>query len=546
MSSLIRSSKFLCGMVACILGGQVFAAPEPKVEMSVQLPPFIVEQTAGPKWRYTRIPRFEILSRCNDLTTEQLALAFHRANQLLGLVLPEQFQLKLDVPQALIFYDEKLWPVAEQQAVAAMLKAHPPARPDGSPPSGAPPRVRLEPITGAKLLGPESAPQAASPDSFFSNLMLTDADSITTFALVSASTIDPQRSYLTPAYVANLLEQRTPALPDWFTAGFRRLYERMDFQDNAVTVRPIRWYFQNKQSSGTKTVAPETDLISPAVFFAGKTPPDYDAATWLAQSELFASWGLDPAQGRATAFWKFVERAATEPATEAVFTECFGLDWAKAWNELADHATHHPGLRWTLPDALARPPADPVEDASPRQIARLKGEWERLEARYVRKNQPDLEEQYESLARRTLRKAYDREDRDPRLLASLGLLELDAGNKTEAIALLEQSVQAGVIRPRAYFELARLRYDALVGRSTRNDGKYSVEQVASVVEPLLAGMKQSPPLAPAYELLAHLSAQSVAPPSEEVLAALAEGARLFPQKRERLLELATQARLLQL
>ncbi len=525
-------------MAACILGGQLLAAPESKIEMTVQLPPFIIEQTAGPKWRYTRITRFEILSRCNDLTTEQLALAFHRANQLLGLVLPERFQLTLDVPQALIFYDEKLWPVAEQQAVSAMLKAHPPARRDGLPPSGTPPRVRLEAITGAKLLGLEPAPQAAIPDSFFSNLMLTDADSITTFALVSTSTIDPQRSYLTPAYVANLLEQRTPALPDWFTAGFLRLYERMEFQDNTVTVRPIRWYFQNKQPSGTKTVAPEPDLIPPAVFFAGKTSPDYDAVTWLAQSELFASWGLDPAQGRATAFWKFVERTATEPATETVFAECFGLDWAKAWDQLAAHATHHPGLRWTLPDELARPPADPLEDASPRQIARLKGEWERLEARYVRKNRPDLEEHYVTLARRTLRKPYDRGDRDPRLLASLGLLELDAGNKAEAVRLLEDAVQSGAMRPRAYYELARLRYDALVGRSTRNDGKYSAEQVASVVEPLLAGMKQSPPLAPAYELLAHISAQSVASSSEEVLAALAEGARLFPQKRERLHDLA--------
>ncbi|RXK55465.1 hypothetical protein ESB00_06085 [Oleiharenicola lentus] len=537
--------KVLCCMAACVLGGQLWAAPEPKVEMSVQLPPFIIEQAAGPKWRYTRIPRFEILSRCNDLTTEQLALAFHRANQFLGLVLPEHFQIKLDVPQALIFYDEKLWPIAEQQAVAAMLKAHPPARADGLPPSGALPRVRLEPITGAKWLGPEPTAQTTAPDSFFSNLMLSDADSITTFALVSASTLDPQRSYLTPAYVANLLEQRTPALPDWFTTGFLRLYERMEFQDNTVTVRPIRWFFQNEKPSGTKIVAPEPDLIPPAVFFAGKQSPDYDAVTWLAQSELFASWGLDPAQDRAKAFWKFVERTATEPVTESAFAECFGLDWARAWDRLAAHATHHPGLRWTLPAAFARPPADPVEDATPRQIARLKGEWERLEAHYVRKNQPDLEEHYVTLARRTLRKPYDRGDRDPRLLASLGLLELDAGNKAEAIPLLEQAVQAGVIRPRAYYEIARLRYDALVGRSTRNDGKFTAEQVAPVVEPLLAGMKQSPPLAAAYELLAHITTQSVAPPSEEVVTSLAEGARLFPQKSDRLLKPAMQARLLQ-
>ncbi|MDQ5979882.1 MAG: hypothetical protein QG602_2857 [Verrucomicrobiota bacterium] len=530
----------LLWIVACCLGGLLTAAPEPKVEMSVQLPPFIIEQTTGPKWRYTRIPRYEILSRCNDLTTEQLALAFHRANQLLGLVLPERFQLALDVPQALIFYDEKLWPVAEQAAVAALLKAHPPARADGLPSPGTPPRVQLEPITGAKLLGASPSAQTAARDSFFSNLMLSDADSITTFALVSSSTLDPQRSYLTPAYVANLLERRTPTLPEWFTAGFMRLYDRMDFADNTVTVRPIRWNFATQATPGAQPSAPQPDLIAPAVFFAGKSAAAPDTFAWVEQCELLVSWGLDPAQGRATAFWKLVERACTEPVTEALFKECFGFDFNEATRRLAAYGANHPGLRWVLPEELSRPPPYPLRDATPLQIARIKGEWERLEARYGRKNHPDLEDHYVTLARRTLRRVYDRGDRDPRLLASLGLLELDAGNKAEAVALLEEAVQRDVVRPRATYELARLRYDALVGRSTRNDDKFSSAQVASVVEPLLAGMKRSPPLAASYELLAHISAQSVTPPSDEVLAALENGARLFPEKRARLLELATQ------
>ena len=593
-------------LVLCGIATIAPAATEPKVEMTVQLPPFIIEQPAGPKWRYTRIPRFEILSRCHDLTTEQLALAFHRANQMLGLVLPERFQLALDVPQALIFYDEELWPVAEQQAVAAMLKAQPPARPDAPPTPGTPPRVQLEPVTGAKLLGAGPPPGAAVRESFFSNLMLTDADSITTFALVSKSNIDPQRSYLTTAYVRNLLQNRTPALPDWLTAGFMRLYDRMIFEDNTVTVKPLRWdavvvhHERDRPESGQdgrekgfdllrtanrddmqrgKTrrelelgkqslpfplqeaehirresaarnpsapianpneAAPEPELRLPLAGLVEGVVPVGDLSAWLEQAELLVSWGLDPANGRADAFWKWLDHLGTEPATEALFQECLGLDYAAAARSVIAYSVNHRGVRWTLPDHLARPPIQPLEDATPRQIARLKGEWERLEARYVRKNQPDLEDHYVTLARRTLRRAYDRDDRDPRLIASLGLLELDAGNKAEALALLEQAVQAGVVRPRAYYELARLRYDHVFGRSTRNDGKFSAEQVASVVEPLLAGMKQSPPLDAAYELLAHIGAQSVEPPSEEVLAALAEGARLFPQKRDRLLELATQ------
>lgn len=592
----------------CGIGIMAHAATEPKVEMTVQLPPFIIEQPAGPKWRYTRIPRFEILSRCNDLTTEQLALAFHRANQLLGLVLPERFQLPLDVPQTLIFYDEKLWPVAEQKAVAAMLRSHPPARPDVPPAPAAPPRVQLEPITGARLLGAGRQTGAEVQDSFFSNLMLTDADSITTFALVSASTIDPQRSYLTTAYVNNLLQNRAPALPDWLTAGFMRLYDRMNFEGNTITVRPLRWdavvvhHEHDRPESGQdghekgfdllrtanredmqrgKTrrelelgkqslpfplqeaehirresaarnpsaptakpnePAPEPELRLPLAGLVEGVVPAGDLSAWLEQAELLVSWGLDPANGRSDAFWEWVDRIGTEPATETLFQECLGLDYAAATRSLIAYSANHPGIRWTLPDDLGRPPPEPLDDATPRQIARIKGEWERLEARYVRRNQPELEEHYVTLARRTLRRAYDRGDHDPRLLASLGLLELDAGNKAEAIKLLEEAMERHVVRPRAYYELARLRYDHVFGRSTRNDGKYSAEQVASVVEPLLSGMKQSPPLEAAYELLAHISAQSVVAPTEEVLVALAEGERLFPKKHGRLLELAIQPR----
>jgi len=588
--------RLFCVLAGVCVGAFAPAAPEPKVEMSVQLPPFIIEQPAGPKWRYTRIPRFEILSRCHDLTTGQLTHAFHRANQLLGLVLPERFQLALDVPQILIFYDEKLWPVAEQQAVAAMLRTHPPARPDADPAPAAPPRARLEPATGARFLGLGSAPaKGAGTTSFFSNLMLSDADVIVTFALVSDSTIDPRRSYLTGAYVGNLLQSRAPALPDWFTAGFMRLYDRMEFADNTVTIKPRSWdasavsappapdstgrdeptdltRIASRQDTrplkarralelGQQTMtppqanpgdlsrrdalaatppapAPDPELRLPLAGLIGAAAPDGDLGPWLEQAELVVAWGLDPANGRADAFWMWLDRTATEPATETLFQACLGLDYAAATRSLIAYAARPRGLRWVLSEALTLPPAEPLEDATPRQIARLKGEWERLEARYVRKNLPDLEAHYVSLARRTFRRAYDRDDRDPRLLASLGLLELDAGNKTEAAPLLAGAVQAGVVRPRAYFELARLRYDALVGRSTRNDGKFPADQIEPVVQALLAGMKQSPPFPAAYELLAHVAQQSIEPPSNEVLYSLEAGACLFSKKRDRLLELS--------
>lgn len=569
------------------------AAPEIKTEMNVLLPPLIVESTMGPTWRYTEIPSFEILSRCNDLTTEQLALTFHRANQLLNLVLPERFQLALDVPRTLIFYDEALWPVSEQKAVSAMLRANPPSRPDEVPTPGAPSRVRLAPITGAKLLSLNADNQAVSKNAFFSNLMLTDADAIVTFALVSNSTIDPRRSYLTTAYLRNLLNNRAPALPHWFTAGFMSLYDRMDFEDNTVTVKPRRWdgvvggsdrrlvqagdsetatndraaavdlarissgenaqrlsarralelnqqpfdhpqvdpgnqFRPHSSTASPEKRSPDQELLLPLAGFVDGVVPAENVGAWLEQAELFISWGIDPANGRADAFWDWVERSSSEPVTEDLFHECLGMNFAAATRSIIAYAGNHRGIRWVLPEALSRPPLYPFENASHLQIARIKGEWERLEARYVRKNQPDFEEHYVALARRTLRKPLDRGDRDPRLLASLGLLELEAGDEVAAKAFLEEAVAGGVVRPRAYYELARMRYDYLYGRSTRNDGKYSSEKIDSILQPLLVAARQNPPLPAVYEMMAHLCFMSVEPPTPEVLAALARGAGLFP------------------
>ena len=43
-------------------------------ERTVVLPPFIVEDASkGPPWRYAQMPGFEILSRCDDGTTRDLA-----------------------------------------------------------------------------------------------------------------------------------------------------------------------------------------------------------------------------------------------------------------------------------------------------------------------------------------------------------------------------------------------------------------------------------------------------------------------------------------
>src|SRR5208283_2572963 len=60
-------------------------------------------------------------------------------------------------------------------------------------------------------------------------------------------------------------------------------------------------------------------------------------------------------------------------------------------------------------------------------------------------------------------------------------------------------VQANVLGPRVYFELARIRYDEF--RESDN-GRPKTVDVDHIIEPLEAGRMQSPPLLESYELAA--------------------------------------------
>jgi hypothetical protein len=185
-----------------------------------------------------------------------------------------------------------------------------------------------------------------------------------------------------------------------------------------------------------------------------------------------------------------------------------------------------------LDASRARLPALDLVDANPSEIARVRGEWERLETRYVRKHLPELEVNYLMQARWTLRRAIEHGDKDPRLLASIGLLELDADNEAGARKYLEEAAEQGIVKPRANFELAQLRYNALQGRSKRNDGKFTVEQAEPVLELLLFASHQSPALPQVYALMAEVCANLAEPPPPRVLEVIDEGLKLFPNDPE--------------
>lgn len=498
-------------------------AASPAEDRPIALPPFIVEEaTKGPPWRYAEIEGYEILSRCNDKVTRMVVEAHFKLHQLLAEILPPALQLKMSVPRALILYDDELQPAASKEVIERMLRNSP-----------APPPV-------SSGLGGFRIPASVQRYSFVPNLRLWDRDSMAVFMIVRSDAFDGDRLSLTHDYVSFMVKSRVPALPLWFVHGFLTLYRQTTFAGNQLTLERLRWISEphtdalKKDPKLAPPVLPLDDFLGLRL---GERNPDetYEPLeAWQAQSALFVRWGLEANDGaHRAALWKFTERSASEGVSESLFRECFGFDFAEAQMQLAAYlrlavqrTTHF------RPAKLPKLAPLPLRNASHGQIARIKGDWERLEVPYVTAISPELAPKYLEQARRTLKRGYDRDERDPRLLAVLGLCECDAGNEAGAREYLEAATRIGPIRPRAQYELARLRLAEFRGKPAGSKGGLNISQTADVLRPLFAARAELPPLPEVYELIAETWEKSDATPTRGHLAVLDEGIRLFPRRIE--------------
>ncbi len=503
-----------------LLAGRGVAADE-----AVALPPFIVEEmTKGPPWRYAEAPGYEILSRCNDSVTRRVVATHQRLHQLLAEMLPPALQLQCTLPRALILYDEELQPAASREVIAQMLRSNAPEPAENFSPA---PSFR-----GARIAPP------ARGLSFLPNLRLWDRDAMAVFMIVRRDDFDAERLALTHDYISFLVKSRVPALPPWFVSGLLTLYAQTAFAGDRLTLEPLRWISATHTEAvkkDPKTAPPVQPLVD---FLVNRLLPPTERQTyepfqaWQAQAALFVRWGLEADGGaHRDALWKFAGRSATRTMTEAAFTECFGVDYAAVQAQLTAYLPA--AVRRTVhfkPAKLPKPAPLALRNAADGEIARLKGDWERLEVPFVKNISPDLAPKYLEQARRTLRRAYDRDERDPRLLAVMGLCEVDAGNATGARDLLEAAARLGPIRPRANYELARLRFTEFRAQPAGGNGRLSVGQAADVLTLLFAARAQQPSLPEVYSLIADVWTEVASKPSRGHLAVLDEGVRLFPRR----------------
>ena len=468
----------------------------------------------------------EVLAACPERLTRELITNHYRLHVLLGELLPPALQWKTTEKRALLFVDSAQQPPASQEVVAQLALsaaeqerlADPGEFPDDGRLHRRPPPPRY---------------------TFLPNLRLWDRDTGTLFAVVSEREFDPDRVALAPDYVAYVLRNRLPALPPWFVTGVLALQARAKFSEDALTLERLDWPSAEGGAAlkagaeANHPLMPLAEFFSPGGLSSGDSTPGGVLSLWQAQAALFVHWGVGGRGApRREALWKFVERAAIEPVTEALFQECFGLDFATAQRQLTAYLPDaireklalRPAQRPRLPDYALRP-------ASEAEIARLRGDWERLEIGYVKAQFPSLAPKYLEQARRTLMRAYDHGSRDPRLLAVLGLCEVDAGNDATAREFLEAAAAlTPTLRPRAWFELARLRFAAL--SAARAGAGLTPAQAAEVFTPLAAAREQDPPLAEVYRLMAGVWAACAEAPTRAQLAVLEKGVRLFPNDTE--------------
>ena len=523
----------------------------------LELPPMVVTSNQGLVWRYAEMPGYEILSCCSDSMTRDFMQGLARAESLVRLLVPPEYWARSDVPRVIIL------------SVPANLSLMP--------------RELLGEEKSNPTLTFRGERLNLDRSRIIPNLELSDQDCAMVFATLDPLNFDQERFIMHPVHVRGLLTDRRPPWPDWLVTGVVNLYlglYRTTLQESAVSTEfvPPAQQFYSTPLAGTGNFRGRRDTVSlslrtlgdtfsiPALEWisgeqtttllkertgrnSGKTraaqeteltrfiplqsmltqPPSPESVewpVWNAQATLFVRWALGSGSpARKEAFWRFVTRTATgEPVTENLFRESFGLGYEPALVELNEylHLAIKSPIDLHLPKAS---PASPtVRPATDTEILRIKEDWTRLVAAYLKSHFPEavsLDHRHRAAIR-----AVEIGNKDPRLLAAVGLYESDKEHEASARAFLEAATEAQVVRPRAYYELARLRY-ALV--SNFDGSPITAAQADRVVAPLLVSFGQSPALRESYAFAVKVWLNSEISLTREKLQLLDHGLELFPE-----------------
>lgn len=131
------------------------------------------------------------------------------------------------------------------------------------------------------------------------------------------------------------LRQRTKD-PYWLRFGLSHFYLDLRFAPDSVSLAwpPFASDPAIQKKLDEDAVDPQIVLLPLKKFFDG--PPYQDEGPiWTLEAGLFMRWALlAENQKHKAAFWRFAERACSEPVTEALFREQFGISYREAQAQL--------------------------------------------------------------------------------------------------------------------------------------------------------------------------------------------------------------------
>ncbi len=530
----------------------------------IELPKFVVtdsrELPPPESWRYGTIEGFEVLTNASDKATQRLIREFDMFRQALSYVWPVPNRVAQNSSLIICGRGGKFDQFVEGRRGSKITFTG-----LGSPDTGKASLFLREGNNAAIIIDLQATTL---------NVLNVD-DSLDAATGTDSGLISVEHDkQLYREYVRYLMSRTEPRSPAWLEEGISQVLMKMQFDKrgiefakledpNTVSTQAAMVADLNALSAAngddgggfTLPGAPAEDrdfnaalrrrALVPLDKFFAVTHDAPEAMNplgnnrWAKQAYAFVHMCLYGYKGKyQKPFMQFMQRCAREPVTEQMFKECFrfpkgkGKDGKETFREMS-YADMLMELRsyceFTVyeakvfqstkggPDLIVPAPPLALRDATQSEIGRIKGEAMVL-ARHTAE------------ARGELIAPYTRGERDPNLLAAIGLYEKSYGEPERARKFLEAAYVGKTTRADANLEVARLRYTDAMAKPAGAGGRFSAAQVKAVLDPLQLARKRPPPLTTVYELAGDTWLRSSAEPKHDDAVFLVEGAQLFPTR----------------
>jgi hypothetical protein len=481
------------------------------------LDPIFVEASSGDPWRYFSVPGFEVISHCPDSFNESYARALWEATAARLALLPESFWGMMPTPIKVVLYDRE-----PDRSLGGLSQS---------------PIDLSWSYENGSIVGQESV-------QFTHPVIVGDGD--TFICCGNYWDVQNDSGHFSADPDSDIrMEIRAPRFPAWFIAGIEgprglyagRVIESTPFADAMVLPNTlwissdetiaIQKEAKDRKKYQLKLRALAQELLPPAELFSRHIRADQENV-WNSESALLVRWGLFKCKDR-RAFLDFVDSTTREPTTELLFTKYLGMGYADLLRELGEYIPTAASESITVPIAIPPHESLKMRDASTTEVARIIGDWGRLEGKATAMKNFSFHRECMEQADKLFARASARRRDDPLFLAALGLYKLQVGDDIRARDALDEAVNAGVVRPRAYVELARLRLSGALPAIQRGIGDLSGADYADIMGLLTTARMQMPSLLPCYQMLAQVLEHAPSRPGREDLVVLDTAVHLFPE-----------------